>query len=335
MAKNKNLHKARGAKQNEHYTQLEDIAAELKHYKSHFKGKTVYCNCDDPRVSNFFHYFSYKFKALGLKKLISTCYKSQYPEFYSRNDSEQAIKLEYDGPTNGNRVPTAEEIGIYPLKGNGDFRSRECIELLKQADIVCTNPPFSLFKEYVSQLVEYDKKFLIIGNMNAVTYKDIFIPIKENKIWLGYGRGDMEFQVPDHYPPKKHRYRMDENGKKFYSLGNAKWFTNLDIKKRYYNLILTEKYSPEKYPKYDNYDAIEVGKTEDIPKDYTGVMGVPITFLDKHNPDQFEIIGVSEQCGRGLSNGLWYSNNNIADPTIKGKKIYVRFFIRNRKPTSS
>jgi hypothetical protein len=183
-SQNKRLRSASTAKKDEFYTQLSDIEKELKHYKNHFKGKVVYCNCDDPRTSNFFHYFSYNFEKLGLKKLITTCYKNQNMDLFSQNDSEQAIYLEYDGDKNGNNVPESKEIGIKPLKGDGDFRSKECIELLKQADIVVTNPPFSLFREYVAQLTEYDKKFLIIGNMNAITYKEIFKLIKENKLWL-------------------------------------------------------------------------------------------------------------------------------------------------------
>jgi hypothetical protein len=186
-AQNNNLHKAKNNKKDEFYTQLADIEYELRHYKEHFKDKVVYCNCDDPRVSNFFHYFSYNFEHLGLKKLIATCYKNQNADLFSQNDSEKAIYLEYDGDKNGNKIPDPEEIGIIALKEDGDFRSKESIELLKQADIVVTNPPFSLFREYVAQLIEYDKKFLIVGHQNAITYKDIFKLMKENKLWLGYG----------------------------------------------------------------------------------------------------------------------------------------------------
>ena len=345
MAKNKNLHKARTDKQNEFYTQLEDIAAELKHYKSHFKGKVVYCNCDDPRVSNFFHYFSYKFKALGLKKLVTTCFKNQYPEFYSRNDSEQAIKLEYNGPQNGNRVPTAEEIGIYPLKGNGDFRSKECIDLLRQADIVCTNPPFSLFREYVAQLVEYDKKFLIIGNQHTITYTDIFPLIRDNKVWYGCNikRGNVEFGIPDYYQIRSKTHRVDEKGNRFLKVAGIRWLTNLDHSKRHNNLILTERYTPEKYPTYDNYDAINVDKTEDIPKDYVGIMGVPISFLDKHNPDQFDIIALTT---RPDKSGLRTKKYTIQDARnhndLNGGAVvkigntynqkYARILIRNKNP---
>lgn len=289
---NKTLQQARKNKSDEFYTQLPDIEAELKHYKEHFKGKTVLCNCDDPRISNFFHYFSYNFEFLGLKKLITTCYKSQERDLFSQNNSERAIYLEYTGNKTGGRVPVAEEIGIKHLKGDGDFRSPECIELLKQADIVVTNPPFSLFREYVAQLIEYNKKFIILGNQNAITYKDIFKLISENKIWLGRSLSYIAFQVPSYYQEKSTRYWQDGNGQKWRSMGNVCWFTNLDIAKRHEELILYKQYTPQEYPKYDNYDAINVDKTADIPCDYDGVMGVPITFLDKYNPNQFEIIAL-------------------------------------------
>jgi hypothetical protein len=290
------LRSAKKAKQDEFYTQLSDIEREIKHYKKHFAGKIVHCNCDDPRVSNFFHYFSYNFEKLRLKKLIATCYKSQAPDLFSRNDSEEAIYLEYDGDTNGNNVPDLNDIGIRPLAGDGDFRSAESIELLKQADIVVTNPPFSLFREYLAQLVKYDKKFLIIGNMNAVTYKEIWPLVQDDKMWLGVtrtGTGQMWFQVNDDHPVKTGQ-RVDENGVRYQTVGNSAWFTNLDIAKRHEDLILYRTYRPEDYPAYDNYDAIDVSKTVDIPVDYDGVMGVPITFLGKHNPDQFEIVGIAK-----------------------------------------
>ena len=289
---NSNLKQAKNAKKDEFYTQLSDIEKEIRHYKEHFKDKVVYCNCDDPRVSNFFHYFSYSFEKLGLKKLVATCYKNQDMDLFSQNKSERAIYLEYDGDKNGNNVPDPNEIGIKHLKGDGDFRSQECIELLKQADIVVTNPPFSLFREYVAQLVEYEKKFLIIGNVNAITYKDIFKLIKENKLWTGCSirSGDREFGVPDDYPLNAAGYRVDENGKKFIRVKGVRWFTNLDYNERHEDLILYKKYSSEEYSKYDNYNAINVDTTKDIPMDYEGAMGVPITFLDKLNPEQFEII---------------------------------------------
>ena len=281
---------AKNANKDEFYTQLSDIEKELKHYKRHFKGKVVLCNCDDPRVSNFFHYFAYNFEKLGLKKLITTCYKNQNADLFSQNDSEQAIYLEYEGDKNGNNVPDPDEIGIKHFKGDGDFRSEECIELLKQADIVVTNPPFSLFREYVAQLNEYEKKFVIVGHQNALKYKEIFPLIRDNKIWLGFGfKGGAAHFINKHYE----NYAAATDKKEgMIRVSGVHWFTNLDINKRHEDLILYKDYIPEEYPKYENLNAINVNKTKDIPIDYVGMMGVPITFMDKHNPDQFEIIGV-------------------------------------------
>jgi len=318
MAGNKSLHAANKAKQDEFYTQLSDIENELKHYKEHFKGKTVLCNCDDPRVSNFFHFFSYNFERLGLKKLITTCFKNQNRDLFSQNDCERAIWLEYYGDKNGNRVPDPNEIGINYLNGDGDFRSEECIELLKQADIVVTNPPFSLFREYVAQLIKYDKKFVIIGNQNAITYKEIFSLIKDNKLWLGSTLSFAKFKVPEYYEERSTRFWIDETGQKWRSFGNICWFTNLDIAKRHERLILYKSFSPEEYPKYDNYDAINVDKVSDIPFDYGGVMGVPITFLDKYNPDQFEII-------------KFRKGDDDKDLSIGGKCPYFRILIRSKQ----
>ena len=303
MANNENLHAANKAKKDEFYTQLSDIENELRHYKSHFKGKTVLCNCDDPRVSNFFHYFSYNFEYLGLKKLITTCYKSQDMNILSMNDCESAIYLEYNGDKDGDRIPSPEEIGIHNLEEDGDFRSQECIELLKQADIVVTNPPFSLFREYVAQL------------------------IKENKIWLGFGfkggAGHFISKYEDVATAGDHKAGMIR-------VSGVTWFTNLDISKRHEDLILYKKYTPEEYPEYDNYRAIEVSKTADIPCDYDGVMGVPITFLDKYNPAQFELLGATESEGKGFSCGLWKSESKIAQPLVHNKRAYKRLFIRKR-----
>ncbi|MBX3042094.1 MAG: adenine-specific methyltransferase EcoRI family protein [Candidatus Kapabacteria bacterium] len=317
---NKNLHSAKNAKKDEFYTQLPDIEKELRHYKEHFAGKTVFCNCDDPRVSNFFHYFSYNFENLGLKKLITTCYKNQDMEFFSNHDSERAIYLEYDGDKNGDKIPNPEEIGIQYLEGDGDFRSKESIELLKKSDIVVTNPPFSLFREYVAQLIEYDKKFVILGNMNAITYKEIFKLIKENRIWIGPSihSGDREFGVPEDYPLAAASYRIDEKGRKYIRVKGVRWFTNMDFKERHEDLILYKKYTPEEYPKYDNYDAINIDKTKDIPMDYAGAMGVPITFLDKYNPEQFEII-------------KFRKGDDDRDLVINGKSPYFRIVIRNKR----
>ncbi len=276
MGGNQNLRTAKRAKRDKFYTQLSDIENELAHYTAQFRNKVVYCNCDDPRVSNFFRYFSLKFEHLGLKKLITTCFKNQQPDLFSQHDSEQAVYLEYEGDQDGNRRPDPDEVAVGRLQGDGDFRSAECIELLKVADIVVTNPPFSLFREYVAQLMEYDKKFLIIGNMNATTYKEIFPLIKENRIWLGYGPGgrDMLFDVPDDYArelveTKKEgsAYRI-VNGVVKGRLGNASWFTNLEHSKRHEKLVLYKKYNAEEYPHYDNYDAIEVSKTKAIPENW-------------------------------------------------------------------
>lgn len=333
QSQNTNLHSAKNAKKDEFYTQLSDIEKELKHYKEHFKDKTVLCNCDDPRVSNFFHYFSYNFEQLGLKKLIATCYKSQNVDLFSQNNSEKAIYLEYTGDKNGDNTPNADEIGIKHLKGDGDFRSLECVELLKQADIVVTNPPFSLFREYVAQLVEYDKKFLIIGNLNAITYKDIFRLIKDNKLWFGHSihSGDREFQVPDSYPLNSAGYRIDEKGNKYIRVKGVRWFTNLDYNERHEDLILYKKYTPEEYPTYENYNAINVNVTKDIPCDYDGVMGVPITFIDKYNPEQFEILGMASSAGYNKEIvGIPFLGIKDARPIIKGKNTYARVFIKNK-----
>ena len=316
---NSDLNAAKKAKKDEFYTQLSDIENELRHYKEHFRGKTVLCNCDDPRVSMFFHYFAYQFEALGLKRLITTCYKNQTPDLFSQHDCERAIWLEYLGDKNGNRVPDPEEIGIRQLQGDGDFRSQECIELLKQADIVVTNPPFSLFREYLAQLVKYDKKFLIIGNQNALKYKEIFPLFMHNKIWLGHGfkRNCAHFitRYEDTASDMDHREGMVR-------VSGVMWFTNLDHKKRHEDLILYRNYTPEEFPKYDNYDAIEVSKTCDIPMDYYGVMGVPITFMDKYNPDQFEIVGVFNH---GCDSAF-----DLAKPILAGKELYTRIAIRRR-----
>jgi len=291
---NTNLTQAKANKKDEFYTQLTDIERELNHYKKHFKGKVVYCNCDDPRVSNFFHYFSYNFEKLGLKKLITTCYRNENLNVYSQNASNHSIKLEYEGDKNGNNVPDIEEIGVKHLDGDGDFRSDESIELLKQADIVVTNPPFSLFREYVSQLIEHDKKFIIVGHQNAISYREIFKLIKENKMWLGYGfKGGASHFINIHYED----YATASDKKDgMIRVSGVVWFTNLDISKRHEDLILYKNYTQDEYPVYENYDAINVDKTKDIPVDYGGAMGVPITFLNKHNPEQFEILGL------GISN---------------------------------
>ena len=309
---NKNLTAAKKAKNDEFYTQFSDIERELVHYKQHFAGKTIFCNCDDPTWSNFWRYFHLNFAFFGLKKLIATHY-----------DAEQSTyKMEYMGGDDTN----LEAGVITPLKQNGDFRSPECVELLKEADIVVTNEPFSLFRLYIAQLMEFKKKFVIIGNMNAITYKEFFPLIKENKVWLGYTSPKV-FVQPDGSEKK---------------MGNVVWYTNLDINKRHEPIDLVEKYSPEKYPRYDNYAAINVDKTLDIPCDYYGVMGVPISFLDKYCPEQFEIVGgfnghncPDEEGGYVPAIKTEYLDKNCKvkiwnGPTISKKTVYYRICIRRK-----
>ena len=349
MAGNTSLRAAEKAKQDEFYTQLSDIENELRHYKSHFYGKVILCNCDDPYESNFFKYFALNFNQLGLKKLIATCYNGSpvsgnelLLDFGTTVDDPKKIayKVEITEVTdaNGDGAINLADIRylmqnnknvISVLKENGDFRSKECIRLLQEADIVVTNPPFSLFREYVEQLMAYHKKFLIIGNQNALTYKDIFSYIKLNQLWLGYKFGDMSFQVPSYFTPRATRYWVDETGQKWRSMGNVCWFTNLDIQKRHDPLILYKKYTPEEYPKYDNYNAINVNKVADIPTDYDGVIGVPITFMDKYNPDQFELLGIMNT--GEVNEGIRYPNTPHGRPIIKGKELYLRILICRNK----
>ena len=304
--KNTNLHNAKTAKNDEFYTQLSDIEKEMAHYKDFFKGKIVYCNCDDARESNFFKFFSNNFESLGLKKLITTGYK----------ENGKGVKLVYEGDKNGNFMVDDTEVVMTELEGNGDFRSEECIELLKECDVVVTNLPFSLFREYVAQLMKYGKKFLIIGNKNAITYKEIFPYIKDNELWLGITNPD-EYRLP--------------NGEITQSVkGLCRWFTNIPHNRRNTPLDLYKKYSADEYPKYDNYDAIEVSKVSEIPMDYDGVMGVPITFLDKYCPTQFEIVGMAEDNGKGQSyDAKWDGLNPHC--VIHGKNMYKRIFIRKKK----
>lgn len=331
--KNKHLIKANKSKKDEFYTQLTDIEKELRHYKKYFKNKVVFCNCDDPRISNFFHYFSYNYEKLGLKKLITTCYKNQNADLFSQNVSEKAIFLEYSGDKNKNNIPDPKEIGIKHLKGDGDFRSKECIELLKQSDIVVTNPPFSLFREYVAQLIEYDKKFVIIGHQNSISYKEIFRLIKDNKIWLGYG---FNRNMAHFINPNYEDYAADADHKEgMIRVSGVVWFTNLDIQKRHEDLILYKTYEghEDEYPKYDNYNAINVDKTKDIPMDYKGAMGVPITFMDKYNPEQFEIISCNDIRVKPSVPIKEHGLIKDKDSAINGKPTYVRIVIKNRKPS--
>ena len=324
MAKNDMLSAAKRAKKDEFYTRIQEIEAELVHYRPQFKGKTVFLNCDDPTWSAFWRHFHLLFSVYGLKKLIATHYES---------DGSASYAMVYEGGSD-NDVLTGQRI---ELEGNGDFRSDECIEFLKESDIVVTNPPFSLFREYVAQLVEYDKKFLIIGNMNAVTYKEVFPLIKDDKLWIGTSihSGDRPFYVPDDYPLNATGCGIDDMGRRYVRVKGVRWYTNLDVKQRHEDLFLSSTYykkdgsvpqtSLERWPRYDNYDAIEVSKTKDIPVDYEGVMGVPITFLDKYNPKQFEIIGLDRYTvpKKDLVGG------RVA---VNGKPCYARILIRARHP---
>lgn len=321
MAGNKNLNKAARAKNDEFYTQLTDIENELRHYKDHFKNKIIFCNCDDPEESNFFRYFALNFEHLGIKKLIATHFDAEEPTY--KLEIVRELDINSDGKID------FQDIQRIPLKQNGDFRSPECVEILKSCDIVVTNPPFSLFREYVAQLMEYEKKFVIVGNQNAITYKEIFKLIKENKIWLGNGftAGNAFFEVPDNF---ENTQIFEVNGKRLAKFRNCHWFTNLDHAKRHEDLLLYKLYSPEEYPNYDNYHAIEVSKVKDIPINYNGVMGVPITFMDKYNPEQFEIVGATESEGKGFSNGLWIEESKVAQPLINQKRVYKRIFIKHK-----
>ena len=327
MGDNAALTAAKNAKKDEFYTQRVDIENELRHYKAHFKDKVVLCNCDDPRESEFFKYFVENFEVLGLKRLIATCYKSQDVDLFSQGDCERAICQIYEGDTNGNMTLDDDEVCVRYLEGDGDFRSAECIEILKQADIVVTNPPFSLFREYVAQLIKYEKKFLIIGHQNAITYKEIFPLFKENKIWLGFGFKGNAAHFRSRY---KDIATASDHQEGMIRVSGVMWYTNLDIVKRHEKFPLYKQYNSTEFPNYDNYEAIEVSRSADIPYDYNGVMGVPITFMDKYNPEQFEIVGATESEGKGFSCGLWNSSSGIAQATVNGKRVYKRIFIRRK-----
>ena len=315
---NSGLKAAVKAKKDEFYTQLTDIEKEMRYYRKHFKGKTVLCNCDDPFESNFFKYFVLNFNRLGLKKLIATCYATSPimgqqlslfdvvgGEEEQHNKPYKAVVTKvYDVTGDGGvdmydvaELFKSHENELTELQGDGDFRSKECLALLDEADIVVTNPPFSLFRDYVSVLMEHEKHFIIIGNVNAITYKEFFPLIRDNKVWIGASihSGDRKFYVPEDYPLNAAGCGVDETGRKFIRVKGVRWYTNLDLKQRHEEMILVKRYNEEEYPYYDNYDAINVGKTADIPCDFSGLMGVPITFLDKYSPDQFEIIGLTQR----------------------------------------
>lgn len=366
------LDRAKKAKADEFYTQLVDIEAELRHYKEQLKGKIILCNCDDPFESNFFKYFALNFNFLGLKRLTATCY-SDSPiawEQLSLFDIEslrdktvntrQPYKIEIteiddenaDGAidlTDVQYLLKHKNNALTLLNGDGDFRSVECAKLLKEADIVVTNPPFSLFREFVAQLADYQKSYIIIGNQNAITYKEVFPLIKENRLWLGQSihSGDREFRVPDSYPLDAASFRVDDDGNKYIRVKGVRWFTNLDVPIRHEALTPYKQYNPNEYPHYDNYDAIEVSKTVEIPYDYDGVMGVPITFLDKYNPEQFEILGMCENLDLyGLKTRLYtaqecrdryyelFGKKGVYDlnaaGVINGRKVYQRLLIKRK-----
>ena len=332
----RNLDNAKVAKKDEFYTQMADIERELQHYWPHFRDKVVLCNCDDPYESNFFKYFALNFNQLGLKKLICTCFDGSpvlgnellldFGDF-TDDPKKMAYKVEITEvkDLNGDGAVDLADVqyllkndknAISLLKQHGDFRSAECIELLKEADIVVTNPPFSLFREYIGQLITHEKKFVIVGHQNAITYKEIFPLIKENKVWLGYG---FKGGAAHFFSPYEDIATASDHRKDMIRVSGVNWFTNLDHNKRHEEMDLVRLYSPEDYPKYDNYDAINVDKTQDIPCDYPGAMGVPITFLDKYNPEQFEII-------------KFRKGNDDKDLSVKGKCPYFRILIRNKYP---
>lgn len=326
-ANNKLLRQAKKAKNDEFYTQLSDVERELQFYHEHFRDKTVYCNCDDPRISNFFKYFALNFKKLGLRKLIASCYQEQPEQSQDtdlcRGSAAHGFFYEYHGREGETTQPALTDLHYF--EGNGDFRSEESKVLLQEADIVVTNPPFSLFREYVAQLIAYQKKFLIIGNINAITYKEIFGLIQDNAAWLGVnlGRGISGFIVPAHYELYGTESKVDEQGNRIVASNNCLWLTNLENSQRHQYLSLTKRYrdNEDKYPKYDNYNGINVDKTQDIPVDYAGYMGVPITFLHKFNPEQFEII-------------KFRKGDDGKDLSIKGKCPYFRVIIKHKKALS-
>ena len=338
---NQRLHQAKSARKDEFYTQLNDIQLELKHYKNEFRGKVVFCNCDDPYESNFFKYFALNFNSLGLKKLIATCYAPStiagiqldlFEDVKIEKSDKKAYKIEIEEITdeNGDGSIDLSDVEyllrnnknvLTQLNGDGDFRSDECVELLKQSDIIVTNPPFSLFREYMELLQRYNKSFIIMGNTNALTYIEIFKLFQENKIRTGYTNFNvgMYFYVPSNYE----KFHKIVDGRKMVRVSTSCWYTNLEVKRHKENIILYKKYNETDYPKYDNYDAINVNKYTDIPYDYNGIIGVPITFLDKYNPNQFELIA------QMVTTKI--SEYNYGYPYINGKKIYARILIRHRQ----
>lgn len=359
--KNSSLNQAGLAKKDEFYTQYSDIEAEVKHYRGQFQNKTVFCNCDDPFESNFFRYFVQNFNSLGLKKLIATCY-AHSDRRSSLNCLAESLPHQTNQPIAYKAVITfvndklIDEVSgdidlsslfqipgnsIETLDGDGDFRSPESVNLLETSDIIVTNPPFSLFREFISLLTRFSKDFLIIGNINAITYKEVFPLIRENKVWLGASihSGDRKFFVPDNYPLNAAGCGIDENGQRFIRVKGIRWFTNLDMPQRHKRLPLKEEFSEENYPKYENYDAVNVSRTANIPFDYDGVMGVPITFLDKYSPDQFEILMLANGNVRANSSPeilkrVGYSKHDLDKGgvgIVDGKRSYARILIQRKK----
>lgn len=355
MAGNSNLHMSRTGKTDEFYTQLSTIEEELRHYRKYFKGKTILCNCDDPYESNFFKYFALNFNALRLKKLITTCYVTSpitYTQLslfdneeitYSAGEGKKPYKIEITEVkgTNGDVTVDLSDVeyllknkknALTLLNGDGDFRSEECITLLKECDIVVTNPPFSLMKEYIPLIVESGKLFLVLGNMNHITFKEIFHYFRENKMWLGYNAGHFWFKVPDYYESKNTDFKQDENGQKWRRLGNICWFTNMDIDIRHQFLDLYKHFSIQEYPEYDNYNAYFVKTVADIPYDTDKPLAVPITFLSSFSPDQFELLDANQF---RKHEDVPIKNHGLIkdkDGTINGKATYARLLVRNRNP---
>lgn len=326
---NSKLSAARSAKNDEFYTRIEDVEVELLHYREHFRGKTVYLNCDDPRWSAFWRYFCLQFDTLGLERLIAT----HYTGVVDPGAPSFMIDVVRGRDVTDPQLIDPETVGVQrALVGDGDFRSEECIELLKQSDIVVTNPPFSLFREYVAQLVEYGKQFVILGNMNAITYKEVWPLVQQGKLWFGpsISSGDRPFGVPDAYPLEAAGCWIDDDGQKWIRVKGVRWFTNLDHSRRHEELPLWKRYTSEEYPTYDNYDAINVNKVKDIPQDYDGAIGVPITFLDKWNPEQFEILGITEANASGNSGGLWAGADTGRHAFVDGKRVYARVFVKRK-----
>lgn len=337
--RNQDFRAAQKRKRDEFYTSFRDIELEMQHYEGQFSGKTVYCNCDDPRESNFFRYFADNFEQLGLKRLITTCYRSQNSELFSRYDSNQAVYLDYNASKSKGVCSNFEGL-IKPLKGDGDFRSEESIQLLKDSDVIVTNPPFSLLREYIAQLFEYGKQFIILANMNALTYNSIFPYFQSGQMWYGPSirSGDREFSVPDDYPLDAASCRIDSNGTKYIRVKGVRWFTNMDFPGRYKEMKLEKTFDHIAYPRYANFDAIDVSRTRDIPKDYPGLMGVPITFFDQYSPMQFEIVGSSKTLGAPMAKiaekGTFVSGGprfylSNGDGTFR--RMYDRIVIRNRR----